>query len=81
MIEFDSTKSVPLTLAPSQGASVSESPLGRQDDPFYCELHAFIEALSAGVPPPVTVQDAREAVRIALAALESIQTGKPVTLI
>ncbi len=80
LLEFDSARAVPLTVSPSDGAPTSESPLAAQDDPFYAELRAFTDALGTGVPPPVTVYDAREAVRIALAALDSIHTGKPVTL-
>lgn len=80
LLEFDSVCTAPLTMAPRDGAPASESPLAAQDDPYYAELRAFTDALQAGSPMPVTVYDAREAVRIALAALDSLHTGKPVTL-
>ena len=51
------------------------------EDPYYQEIAALSsQALAERQPPPVTVYDAREATRIALAALESIETGKAVTL-
>jgi len=80
LIEHDSARSVPLTFSPHEGGAVPESPLAAEENPYFLELSAFIKALEGGVPPPVTVYDAREAARIALAALESIETGKAVTL-
>ncbi|MDQ2798411.1 MAG: Gfo/Idh/MocA family oxidoreductase, partial [Armatimonadota bacterium] len=83
LIEHDSAASVPLTVArkgSSGGKAVSESPLAADQNPFFLQLSAFVRALRDGVPPPVTVYDAREAARIALAALESIETGKAVPL-
>lgn len=86
LIEHDSAQSAPLTFSPHKteggagGVAVPESPLAAGDNPYFRELSAFVHALQAGEPPPVTVYDAREAARIALAALESIETGKAVTL-
>lgn len=86
LIEYDSARAAPLTLsayAPAGsggGTVVTENPLSPQEEPYFLELSAFVQALSDGVPPPVSVYDAREAVRIALAALESMETGKAVTL-
>jgi UDP-N-acetylglucosamine 3-dehydrogenase len=81
MVDFDSSRSVSLSLTPNGGSGGGlESPLSAEDDPYYQELRAFVDALDAKTPMPVTVYDAREAVRIALAALESIETGRPVTL-
>lgn len=85
LIEYDSAQSTPLILAQHQtdeggGGAVIESLLAAGENPYLLELSAFIGALQSGVPPPVTVYDAREAARIALAALESIETGKAVTL-
>jgi len=85
LIDHDSSRSAPITASlratgGGSGVAVPESPMAPTDDPYYKELHAFVQALKDGVTPPVTVYDAREATRIALAALESIQTGKVVTL-
>ena len=79
LIEHDSLRSAPLT-ASLRGGTVSESPLAPLEDPYYLEIAAFVAALESGQPPPVTLQDGREATRIGLAALESIKTGKVVNL-
>ena len=44
------------------------------------ELAAFVEAVRAGTPVPVTGADARRALRVALACIESMQTGTTVRL-
>ena len=85
LIEHDSARSAPLTASlrtagGGAGVAVPESPMAPGEDPYYLEIAAFVQALQKNVPPPVTFQDAREATRIALAALESIETGKPVIL-
>ena len=85
MIEHDSALSAPLTASLRStggggGVAVPESPMAAGEDPYYLEIAAFVQALQKNETPPVTLQDAREATRIALAALESIETGRPVTL-
>ncbi|HEY3259414.1 MAG TPA: Gfo/Idh/MocA family oxidoreductase [Pseudonocardiaceae bacterium] len=45
---------------------------------YVAELAAFAEAVRTGTPAPVTGQDARAALAIALAAAESAETGRPV---
>ncbi len=85
MITHDSAASAPLAASLRStggggGVAVPESPMAEGEDPYYLEIAAFVAALEKGEPPPVTLQDAREATRIALAALESIETGKAVTL-
>jgi predicted dehydrogenase len=49
-------------------------------DPYTLELEHFISCIRTGGQPLVTVRDAKEAVRIACAALESAKTGQPVRL-
>lgn len=82
LVEHDSAASVPLTVARKESADMaaSESPLAAEQNPYFLQLSAFVQALRDGIAPPVTVEDAREAVRIALAALESIEIGKAVHL-
>lgn len=87
MIEHDSARSAPLTIADrrsansgSPGVAVPESPLFPLDDPYYLELRHFVDCLAMGKEPLVTMADARAAVEIALAAIKSIETGKAVTL-
>ena len=85
MIEHDSARSAPLaaflrTSDGRGGVAVPESPMAPSEDPYRLELAAFVSALENNETPPVTLQDAREATRIALAALESIETGNVVPL-
>jgi len=61
-----------------EGGSVTESPLAPQDDPYYREIRAFLEAVRNKERPPVTLEDGFAACAVALAALESAQTGLPV---
>ena len=58
--------------------AIPENP--HNENPYQLELAHFLECLEAGITPSITGQDGREAVKIALAALESLQTGNPVTL-
>jgi predicted dehydrogenase len=81
MIEHDSARTAPLSIARRESAvAVLENPMSAEEDPYYLELRAFLDSLKNGTPPPVTAADARESARIGLAALESIETGKVVTL-
>jgi len=50
------------------------------DDPYGTELAEFVAAFAGGTAPRVTAQDGVAAVRIANAALESLETGQPVDL-
>ncbi|GAA2616475.1 myo-inositol 2-dehydrogenase [Paractinoplanes durhamensis] len=45
---------------------------------YTAELAAFVAAIRTGTPPPTTGEDARAALAIALAAAESVRTGRPV---
>jgi len=88
MIDQDSTRTTTLNVGRRNNIEegdlpkvvIPRNPLAPLDDPYYQELGSFLEAIRNGTPSPVTVEDGREAVRIALAALESIETGKVVTL-
>jgi predicted dehydrogenase len=86
MLEHDNTKCSSLTVSLRESASsgagvaVPESPLLECSDPYYRELKSFANSVLTDTPPAVSLEDAREAVRIACAALESIETGLPVAL-
>jgi len=60
--------------------AVPGSPLLPDDDPYQVEIAHFYDVLMARAEPRVTGRDALAAVRIALAAIESAQTGRPVAL-
>jgi myo-inositol 2-dehydrogenase/D-chiro-inositol 1-dehydrogenase len=47
-------------------------------DAYTAELAAFVDAVRTGGPAPVTGEDARAALGIALAAAESVRAGRPV---
>jgi myo-inositol 2-dehydrogenase / D-chiro-inositol 1-dehydrogenase len=47
-------------------------------DAYVAELAAFVDAVRAGAQAPVTGEDARAALTIALAAAESVRAGRPV---
>jgi predicted dehydrogenase len=62
----------------NEGVEIPQSPMYK--DPYKLELEHFIACIRTGGQPLVTVRDAKEAVRIACAALESATTGQPVRL-
>lgn len=49
-------------------------------DPYYYELQNFLNSISSGEPSEVTAEDGYEAVRLSLAALESLRTGKAISM-
>ncbi len=75
-LEFDSRATATLRIS-VPGGSTLESPLYPQDDPYYCEIKAFLDALEKGAPVPVAPEDGLIAVAIAETAIESARTGKP----
>jgi predicted dehydrogenase len=93
-IRFDSAATPSLMVYPFQGESfapalpapsigVSAETLGNIGSlgGYYNEIKYFLECLEAGrFPKVVTLQDAREAVRLSLAAAESAKSGKIVSL-
>ncbi len=84
IIDYDSSRDKPMVAfsrtaqAGSGGVAVPESPL--KENPYYLELKHFLSCIERDSDPIVTAEDAYEAMRIALAAIESMQTGKPVVL-
>lgn len=84
MLEYDSTKQVALRTAvraeggAGGGVQVPSNPA--VNDPYYLELRHFVDCVKAGTTPEITVEDGYNAVRLALAAIESAQTGKVVRL-
>jgi predicted dehydrogenase len=87
IIEFDSGAPAPLSIrlrstdTPHE-PSVAQilSPAAPWDDPYYLELEHFLSRLETGDRFLVSPRDGLEAVRIALAAIESMRTGKPIRL-
>src|SRR5918997_1767031 len=77
LITLDSTEPGPLRLI---GGATDEVPdLASGKSPYEKELEHFIHCIATGEEPIVRAQDASEALRIGLAATESVLTGEPVT--
>ena len=78
LVTADSTEAAPLGLLldtdrVGPGVAVGKSP-------YQAELEHFVRCLETGEEPVVNGRDAREALRVSLAAIESVRTGEPVTL-
>jgi predicted dehydrogenase len=87
LIEWDSQDLAPLTmtLEPEEspqapGIPRSQNPLAPRDDPYFMELEHFLKCLENGDEFLVSARDGLEAVKLSLAAIESIRTGQPITL-
>jgi predicted dehydrogenase len=85
LIDYDDSQARPVRFTPRQQEGkevkkvpVPESPLA--EDPYYRELRHFVDVLQGKAEPLITPDDALAAMRIALAALESIETGKAVAV-
>lgn len=80
LIQFDSGESSPLRIysqkAEDGETRAPESPLSK--NPWHLELEHFIDCLKNDQEPIVKVTDSIEALKISLAAVESLEKGKPV---
>jgi UDP-N-acetylglucosamine 3-dehydrogenase len=89
LLEFDDLAPAPLTVTlksesgkspQAPGTPKPHSPLAPRDDPYFLELAHFLNCLESGDAFLVSPQDGLEAVKLALAAIESIRIGRPVYL-
>ncbi|MBI3961736.1 MAG: Gfo/Idh/MocA family oxidoreductase [Deinococcus sp.] len=83
LLEFNSEDTRPLRALASSGEAalvVPDDVLSPEDDPLYRELAHFLTCLESGTEFQVTPQDGVEAVRVALAVLESARTGQAINL-
>ena len=85
LIDYDDSKARPVQFTPRDTGpsdkpkvAIPESPLA--EDPYYTELRHFIDVMKGQVEPRVTAEDAKEVLRVALAALESAKTGRAIVL-
>lgn len=85
LLDYDDSQAKPVRFTPRQEeggeikkVAVPESPLA--EDPYYRELRHFADVIQGKAEPLITPDDALAAMRIALAALESVETGKAITL-
>lgn len=79
VLEYDSRTEATLRTFTTEGSRL-ESPLDGTDDPYYCELKAFLDAVRQGTPVPVPGEEGVKALALALAALQSARTGEVVHL-
>jgi len=79
LVTVDSTDAPSLRLQTSGDVGKAQRILADKS-PYQAELEHFIKCLETGEEPVVNGRDALEALRISLAAIESVQTGEPVTL-
>lgn len=79
LLEFDGDDVAPVRVR-LDGADAPTTPDPLGVEPYRRELGAFVDAVESGAEPPVTVDDAVEAVRLAEAARRSAQRGTPVDL-
>jgi UDP-N-acetylglucosamine 3-dehydrogenase len=78
LLTADSTEPASLELV---GGTVGEPPdLAAGKSPYATELEHFVSCIATGEESIVEARDAYEALRISLAATESVMTGEPVTL-
>lgn len=85
IIRFDSRQTSTVKIAGTADKSggrpkvqVPASPL--HQNPYYRELAHFLQCIEQGTEPIVTVHDAKQAVRLALAAEMSIKQDRPVRM-
>jgi len=80
LVSFDSRAASPISLAvkaaegAAEGVAVPESPV--EKSPYLLEQEHFVSCILEGRKPDITPEDALEALKVSLAALESIETGK-----
>ncbi|MGE0000478.1 MAG: Gfo/Idh/MocA family protein [Fimbriimonadaceae bacterium] len=79
LIEFDSRTNPAIRVA-SAGGQRAENPYAAEDDPYYSQLSAFLAAARGEAPVPIKPEEGAAAVRLALAAIESAETGQPVLM-
>ena len=78
LLEFDSRDERSVRVSGgAEGTNAPSSPLAKS--PYTRELEHFVDCLENGTEPDISADDARQAVKIALAALESVERGEPVS--
>jgi predicted dehydrogenase len=86
LIEWDSFQPPPLISVfhdpnqPDGVRQVNASPLAAEDDPYYAQLAHVLTSLEQNKPFLITPSDAVMALKVSLAAIESMRTGQPIEL-
>jgi len=77
------TAAIALHLRQEQAADIPDVPLPSSplsEDPYITQIKAFYECLAGKTAVPISGADGLAALQIALAAIESAENGRPVTL-
>jgi UDP-N-acetylglucosamine 3-dehydrogenase len=84
LLEVDSLDRPPIDVmlkqeetASAAGVPVPESPMDPANDPYHREIAHFLSCLESGQEFLASPQDGLEALRIGLAAIQSLRTGQP----
>lgn len=80
-LSYDSLPAEPVTISlrsDSRPALLPAEPLHPHDDPYYRQLAHFVECLQNDREFAVSPSDGLEAMRLSLAVLEAMRTGRPV---
>jgi predicted dehydrogenase len=77
-VEYDSRDNP--SLRTHTGTTVNENNYAPEDDPYFRQLSAFVAAAKGEAAPAVRAEEGMAAVRLATAAIESAETGEPVSL-
>ena len=86
LIEWDSLQPAPLiglmrdATHADQSHPFNANPVAPHDEPYYAQLAHFLTCLEMGQPFRVSARDALAALKIALAAIQSMQIGHPVEI-
>lgn len=85
LLEWNSEGEAPITQITANEAGNGKvrntfNPIGNDIHPYQAELAHFLDCVDKGTTPAVTVRDAMMSVKVALAAIESVRTGKPVQI-
>lgn len=78
LIEYDSDETSSLGFRTESKPSVPLSTV--EKDGYRRELEAFVDCVRTGGDPPVGIEAGVEAIRISLAAIESVERGEPVAV-
>jgi len=84
LISYNSLEAAPLVAAikktegDREAVAVPRSPVN--ESPYLLEAKHFVRCATEGTPPEISGEEAYQALRIALGALQSAETGEPVRL-
>ena len=78
LVMVDSTEPEPVRLLGAATGSGESPDVATGKSPFQTELEHFLHCITSGEEPVVEPRDGYEALRIGLAATESVQRGRPV---